>query len=111
MSLEYTTERRRSPRQALTRPCKVYHVGSARYMPGTTRDVASGGALLAIDSPRPIEVGDVIDVHIGWDDRTLLSSASKVPARVMRVLRTDSPRQFVGVAFQGAVAGVRRLAA
>lgn len=106
-----TKNRRRHERTAVTRPAKVYHAGSARYLSGYTRDVSAGGALLEVDSPRAIEVGDMIEVVVAWHDRALLSAADLVKARVTRVLRTDTPRQYVGVAFESAGAVTARRAA
>lgn len=91
--------RRKHERTAITRPAKVYHAGSARYLPAYTRDLSAGGALLEIDTPREIRVDDSIEVLVAWHDRTLLSAAEQVRARVTRVLRTDTPRQYVAVEF------------
>lgn len=111
MNHPYPFERRRHERHAISRPCKVYHAGSARYLPASTRDLSDAGALLAIDSPRDLEVGDALTLHVAWDDRALLSDSGRIEARVTRVLRTNSPRQFVGVAFDVARAIPRRVAA
>lgn len=104
-------ERRRHERRAVTRPCKLYHAGSARYLSGYTRDLSEGGALLEIDSPRRIEPEDVLDVLVAWNDRALLHQEDQIPARVTRVLHTDSPRQFVAVEFTKSQAVTHRLAA
>ncbi|CAG1001602.1 hypothetical protein PHYC_02928 [Phycisphaerales bacterium] len=99
-SISHTgADRRRHERLAVTRPCKIYHAGSARYLSGYTRDLSASGALLEIDSPRPVNPDDILDVLVAWNDRALLHERDQIPARVTRVLRTDSPRQFVAVAF------------
>ncbi len=103
--------RRHHERTPITRPAKVYHANSAKYLPACTRDLSPGGALLEINAPRTIEIGDSLEVLIAWNDRSLLSHADQVPARVTRVLRTDSPRQFVAVAFATTQAMPARLAA
>jgi len=95
----FTPDRRKHPRQGISRPAKVYHAGSARYLPAYTRDLSSGGMLLEIDSPRALCPGDHLDIVIAWNDRTLLSEADMAPSRITRVLDTGSPRQIVGVAF------------
>lgn len=105
------TNRRRHERTPITRPAKVYHANSAKYLPACTRDLSQSGALLEINAPRAIEVGDSLEVLVAWNDRSLLSHTDQVPARVTRVLRTDSPRQFVAVAFATPQAMPARIAA
>jgi hypothetical protein len=104
-------ERRRQERVALTRPVKVYHAESGRYFSGYTRDVSGGGVLLMIEAPRAIEPGENLEVHIAWDDRSLLRRSEAAWGKVVRVLRTDTPRQYVAVEFECAHALTTRIAA
>lgn len=92
-------DRRQHERTEITRPAKVYHSGSARYLSGYIRDHSRGGALLEVHAPRGMEPGDELEVLIAWNDRTLLSAASQRRARVTRVLGTGSPRQIVAVEY------------
>ncbi len=93
------TDRRRSPRAVLSRPCKIHHVPTGRYWPGVTWDISSGGVLLGVDAPRDLKPGDAIELYISWSSRPLLKSEDCIIAEVKRVLPRTDGRQFVGLEF------------
>lgn len=92
-------ERRREARTALERPCKVFHGPSRRYLMAWTQDLSRGGALMRVDSSRPLKPGDEVEVLIAWRDRQLLDASDQVPAVVVRVLDTGGRWQHVGLRF------------
>lgn len=94
---EPRTDRRREARQAVTRPCKVRHAPTGRYLAAQTRDVSRLGTLLTIDCPREIRPGDQVDVLIAWDDRGLLHEEEARSGTVVRVMQGPGQRQYVGV--------------
>ncbi len=103
-------DRRRHERLAIHRPCKVFHWPTQRYLPARTCNASAGGALLMVDSPRPVGVEDPLDLLIAWDDRPILGANDQVRGRVVR--STDAPdgSQVLAIEFDRAVAD-RALAA
>lgn len=98
MNTPETSERRVNPRIVVTKPCKVMHVATRKYLPAQTCDISSGGALLRITTPRPLAPGDEIQVFIAWDHRNLLTTGEQVRAHVMRTY-FDGVEQIIGVRF------------
>lgn len=91
-------DRRGTPRMQVERLCKVFHEPTRRYLTGVTRDVSAGGALVTVESPRPLQVGDSIEILIAWHHRAILSSSDQIEARVIRTL-FEGARQVVAVRF------------
>ena len=91
-------ERRRSPRNPVERLCKVFHGPTRRYLTAVTRDVSAGGALVTVESPRPLQVGDTIEVLIAWHHRAILSSSDQIEATVTRTL-FQGAKQIVAIRF------------
>ena len=91
-------DRRREKRHAMSRPCKVRHAPTGRYLAAETRDVSLAGAMLTIDCPRAIQPGDQIDLLIAWDDRALLHDEDSRKGTVVRVMQGPGQRQYVGIA-------------
>jgi hypothetical protein len=96
--------RRRHPRHSLTRPCKVFHWPTQRYLFSTTCDVSNGGALLLIDSMRMLAPDDRIDVLIAWNEEMILRESDHIRARVVRSLPSRDHEQLVAVEFDQAIA-------
>lgn len=95
---------------SVSKACKVFHRPTGRYWPAVTWDVSSGGVLLGIDAPRPLERGDTVEVFVSWGDKALLSKEDRMIAEVKRVLPRTDGKQLVGVEF-ALVIGSRRAAA
>lgn len=94
-------DRRQHARTPIDRPCKVYHRASRQYLPARTCDLSSGGALIRIDSARPINPGDELDVFIAWGKKPVVNSGELVPAKVIRVAASLERHQAVAVQFAG----------
>lgn len=92
-------EHRAHPRAALSRPAKVFHHNSARYFPAHTCNLSRGGTLLRLDSRRPFNPGDRIDILIAWSDRALLHHKDAIPATIARSARGPAGETFVAAAF------------
>jgi hypothetical protein len=103
-------EKRRTPRQPLARPAKVYHHPTGRYLIARTCDVSAGGALLRVESARPLRPGDEVEVLIAWRDRVLLEAADQAPGRVTRVMPTGARSQLAAVEFETGLLAVPRAA-
>lgn len=94
------SDRRRHTRMYVRKPCKVFHVGSQRYLPACTHDFSVGGAMVWIDEGRHLGVGDDIDIIVGWNSGAVVRRDSSVPARVLRVIEMDGGRQAAAVQFK-----------
>lgn len=81
-------ERRRTPRQVVSRPCKVLDVASARFSEGRTIDASDCGALVEVRGARPLRVGDRVRLGIDWREAGVVAFEDLVPARVVRVEST-----------------------
>lgn len=93
-------DRRRFPREAMDLAVKLLHVQGARFIGGRTMDASPLGLLIELDEPRPILAGDRVRIAIG---SALVRSESLTPGRVVRVERTTSGAQRVGVALDHAI--------
>ncbi|QOJ01272.1 MAG: PilZ domain-containing protein [Phycisphaeraceae bacterium] len=82
-----TNERRREPRTPVRRPCKVFHRGTWRYLPGTTADASEHGLLIEAAGGEPPIVGDIVDVAVGWENQPILRTDEFIHGRVVRVGR------------------------
>lgn len=110
MSTSLAGERRRHHREAVDRPCKMFHRPSLRFWAGRTCNVSEGGALLTMESPRAPEPGDTVDVVIAWSDRPVLPGDSLVRSEVVRVNPSDGDRRTVAVRFSRPLASHARVA-
>ena len=93
-------ERRATERLNLARPCKMYVPRIGRYLAGSTWNVSSGGVLLQLDRPAPIEPGDRLFVGVALKRRQpIFCSSEMLEAGVTRVLPTDNDSIAVAVRF------------
>ncbi|MEC9372544.1 MAG: PilZ domain-containing protein [Planctomycetota bacterium] len=100
LSLDDGAERRRSERQVIVRPGKVFLRTALRYVPATTSNVSAGGALLCVDRSRPIRAGELVEIAIDWNQAAIVRQDELSPARVVRVTPMDCHHQAVAVAFE-----------
>lgn len=96
------SDRRRHPRYAVTRPCKLIHRDSRRFVLAGTYDLSAGGAKLLVESPRPFLPGDAVDVAIGWGGEVVLARQRMVGARVVRAEPGFDGRQRIAIEFDSA---------
>lgn len=94
-----TKERRRSARETVDRPCKVFRPATQRYAAARTRDISSSGALLEIESARPLRLGERLDVAVSWTRTAVLPSSSLMEAKVVRVRDLGRHRHAVALEF------------
>lgn len=79
-------DQRRHPRVMTSRPLKLFHRASGRFLPAQACDLSDGGALIAISWPVRMLVGEELDVYLPPDRHVMLSSKHRALARVVRVL-------------------------
>lgn len=101
MNTQVTDDRRKHTRVSVSRPCKLYHRATGRYLPARTCDVSASGALVRVTAPRPLVPGDEIEVYIAWSSRSLLTTSEQVRGRVTRTM-FEGNDQIVGVEFVAA---------
>ncbi len=107
-------ERRVFPRFDISRPCKVYHPASGRFIAGRTRNLSAGGALVEIDTPRDFTPGDTLELAIAWTRRAVLPADALVEAKVVRTVASlalpdGTVRRILGIAFAQAEPIAREL--
>ncbi|MEX2215850.1 MAG: PilZ domain-containing protein [Phycisphaeraceae bacterium] len=80
-----SSERRHDARLELTRPVKVKCLLTGRYLPGRSRNLSSGGALLEIDHPSLLVPGQRILIGVAQTKQDVLLAADEMaPATVVR---------------------------
>lgn len=94
-----TKERRLYARQNVIRPCTVFRRRTQRFVAARTRDISAGGALVEVDSARPLVEGETIDVGVAWTASPVIAESSLVEAKVVRVIEQLPGRQTVAVRF------------
>jgi len=92
-------DRRADPRIAMTRPAKVQCVETGRYLPARTSNMSAGGALVEVDHPSLLVVGQKLRVGVAWThQQAILSSKDMVDATVVRSMGFGK-RQSVALSF------------
>jgi len=87
------------PRRSVEIACKIRCPGTGRYLQAHTSDVSSGGALLTVQTPRPLADGQRVDVALRDDGRAIISKAELIPAHIVRSSARLERRQVVAVQF------------
>ncbi|MBX3387912.1 MAG: PilZ domain-containing protein [Phycisphaeraceae bacterium] len=93
-------DRRRHTRMYVRKSCKVFHAESRQYLPASTHDFSVGGAMVWLEPGRHLQIGDDIDIIVGWNSGAVVRQDASVPGRVLRVINMDGGRQAVAVQFK-----------
>ncbi len=102
-TLELKPERRVAERIELKRLAKVMHHPSHRYLPASTRNISTTGALIEVVTTRPLAAGDNLDVFVDFDDTKVLDNSNAVSATIIRVQEWTDERQTIAIHFQDAI--------
>jgi c-di-GMP-binding flagellar brake protein YcgR len=94
-----TTNRRAHPRTHAEIACKLLQNAECRYRAALTADVSAGGALLTLRTPKPLKVGESLELSLNWDGRPLMSRTELVKATVVRAGPMLEQSQQVAVRF------------
>jgi len=78
-------DRRVAQRVSIERNVKVFHPRSNRFIPARTLNVSDSGFLLEIDGPRPMLVGEELQIVIAWDRPTLVRREDLARVRIVRL--------------------------
>lgn len=100
-------ERRRNKRFRIARDGKVFLPGPRQYLAAQTRDLSVGGALLEVETDRPLATGDAVQVAVASTDSPLVRDDALVHAVVVRAESLGARRQAVAVRYTGARAAAR----
>lgn len=92
-------ERRRYARKSVSRPCKIFHCPSRRYLTARTCDLSSGGALIHLEDGRPISPGEEVLMVVDWTGRTIVPADRMVHGTVVRVAGAIGRHQSIGLQF------------
>lgn len=82
-------DRRQYPRLLTTRPLKVFHRASGRFLPAIATDLSDGGVLVTITWPCQMIVGEALDIYLPPDNHVMLSAKHRATARIKRVLHGE----------------------
>jgi hypothetical protein len=97
-------DRRTSHRQPVTRACKLFRPGSLQYASARTINLSEGGALIEVVSPRPVGVGEKVELGIAWTSSPILSADAFRTARVIRVSEIGADTLQIALQFAAAPA-------
>ena len=99
-----TDDRRRWDRTDLVKPAKVFLPAAARFVAARTCNVSRGGALLTVESARPLAPGDPIEVSVYFTRLPVIPSECMLRGTVTRAELFDTDRQLVAVRFDDPLA-------
>ena len=91
--------------------CKIKRSSVARYIAARTENVSAGGAMLTIDTARPLAEGERIEIGVNWSSGGLLRTGELVSAVVLRATPLLESKQRIAVRFDEAQAKADALAA
>ncbi len=94
-----TADRRLAHRIAVDRPAKLRRRAGHQFEQARTLNVSTTGALLEVESLRPVAVGEALAVAVAWDNGPVISAQAFQTAQVVRAERLDDRRQRVAVTF------------
>lgn len=100
-------DRRRYDRIAAEHSCKVLHRPSHRFYPGRTCDVSKSGAMIILDTERPLWPGEELSLFIAWNNEAgVVSQRLMTEATVVRVTAALGDRQAVALQFSQPLAAL-----
>ncbi len=92
-------DRRSHRRFNVERPGKLFHPASRQFVPATSRDLSFAGALLEVETDRPFEAGEPIDVGLSLNNRAVVPSSALLHGIVVRSEALGEHRQLVAVRY------------
>lgn len=84
----------------MARACKVRDAEALRYATAHTLDVSEGGALVVLETARPVSEGQEVSLAIDFEGRSVLTQGQMVEAKVVRAGPVLNRRQTVALAFR-----------
>ncbi|MBL8764268.1 MAG: PilZ domain-containing protein [Phycisphaerae bacterium] len=96
-------ERRAHERHNMLCPGKVFHIRSHRFLPARTINLSTYGALLEVQSDRPLIAGETLDVGVAVTDTPILRAEALINSKVIRSSLSGDGNQRVAVQFSRAM--------
>ena len=103
MQIELKPDRRREFRRPVEQDCKLFHRPSRSYLPATTRNLSTGGALVEVRSARPLAAGEQVELLIDLLGGPILLEGDPVTAKIVRIDSWNDDRQAVAIKFDHAM--------
>lgn len=94
-----TADRRQHARTAAEIACKLLQHADCKYRAALTADVSAGGALLTLRTPKPLSVGESLELSVNWNGRPLMARDELVRATVVRTGPLLDQTQRIAVRF------------
>lgn len=93
-------DRRRHPRLALERPCKIFDPRSGKYVAATTRNLSTHGLLIELPRLTALKPGDHVHVGVAVTRRQgLLLAKEMIQAQIVRAMQTVDDHTMLAVQF------------
>ena len=92
------TERRQTMRQPVIRRCRIRDRRSLLFASGITQNCSKGGVLVGLPVPRPLAIGDAVEVLVAWAGDALVQANAPTHGRVVRI-EDHQGEQRIAVAF------------
>lgn len=100
------SERRRHARMYVRKPCKIFHRQTRQYLAAATHDFSVGGAMVWLEATRPLNVGDEIELIVGWGASAIVTADAGVVGQVLRILPMAEGKQAAAIRFKTVQDGV-----
>lgn len=97
--MQNSADRRQHVRTSTEIACKLLQNAECRYRPALTTDVSEGGALIQLLTPKPMKIGETMQLSVNWNGRPLMSRDELVKATVVRAGPMLKQMQQVAVRF------------
>lgn len=92
-------DRRRYPRRHAEFACKIRCPSTGRYLRAQTSDLSEGGAMLTVQTPRPLADGQAIEIALRDDGHALIHRADLIRAQIVRSSARLDRHQVLAVQF------------
>lgn len=94
-------ERRKSTREAVVFPAKIYDLKAEKYFTAETCNVSGTGVLLKVNRSMPVASGDVFDIAITLEKSgPVISRKGMTNSQVVRVIPIDRFTQAIAVTYK-----------
>lgn len=92
-------DRRKHRRFNVERPGKVLRRSTQKYVAARSADLSFTGARLEVDSERPFEVGEIVDIGLALTRKAVMPTTDLIRGIVVRTSAIDGQRQSVAIRY------------
>ena len=92
-------ERRKHRRFHVERPGKVFRRTSQQFAAARSCDLSFSGALLEVESARPFNIGEIVDLGLAMSGGSVVPASCLVQAIVVRATAIDEARHTIAVRY------------